>query len=128
MLKKRGRKIFPPFEFLVIERFHISQNLHKSILPITGVYLNINRGTLSRQCLTLLFVFSCRNEQNSMIFLSSRMVKALPFFAEYRSETILRIGFKSAGKSSAAVANIAESKVFNLCAVRCFPVSEKENK
>ena len=44
-----------------------------------------------------------------MIFLSSCTVKALPFFAEYRSETILRIGFKSVGKSSAAVAKIAES-------------------
>ena len=57
MLKKRGRKFFPPFEFLVIERFHISQNLHKSILPITGVYLNMNKETLSRLCLTQIFVF-----------------------------------------------------------------------
>ena len=103
MLKKRGRKFFPPFEFLVIERFHISQNLHKSILPITGVYLNMNRGMLSRASLAHIFVFSCRAEQNSMIFLSSCTVKALLFFAEYRSETILRIGFKSAGKSSAKI-------------------------
>ena len=88
MLKKRGRKFFPPFEFLVIERFHISQNLHKSILPITGVYLNMNRGTLSRQALLIYSFSSCRAKQNSMICLSSCTVNALPFFAEYRSESI----------------------------------------
>ena len=32
--------------------------------------------------------FSCRAEQNSMIFLAFCTVKALPFFAEYRSESI----------------------------------------
>ncbi len=83
---------------------------------------------IAPQALLIYSFFSCRAEQNSMIFLSSCTVKALPFFDEYRSETILRIGFKSVGKSSAAVAKIAESKVFNLCAVRCFPASENENK
>ena len=83
---------------------------------------------IAPQALSVNLVLPCRAEQNSMIFLSSCTVNALPFFAEYRSETILRIGFKSVGKSSAAVAKIAESKVFNLYAVRCFPASENENK
>lgn len=112
----------------MIERFHISQNLHKSILPITGVYLNMNRGTLSRASLACMFVFFLPRRTKFYDFSCFLHDKALPFFAEYRSETILHIGFKSAGKSSAAVAKIAESKVFNLCAVRCFPVSENENK
>ena len=50
---------------------------------------------IAPQALLIYSFFSCRAEQNSMIFLSSCTVNALPFFAEYRSETIFASDLKA---------------------------------
>ena len=86
---KQERFALLGFPFLVFSETQVMYVPSKAAEESSPILIPVYKSNkIAPQALPIYSFFSCRAEQNSMIFLSSCTVNAFPFFAEHPSESL----------------------------------------